>query len=434
MARFVFTAWSISGSIFPALSVASAVAARGHEVAIYTGARSASLVQGAGLRYFPFSRSLDEMVDSVLVSPHGISRAWPYPWRRLPMMRRFVLDTVPQQVADLDHVLDEWSPDVIVCEPAMWAPYLILHEARQIPVAALEYSFCTLPGKSVPPLGLASLGLSFTRSRHWYERLLYQAGARAYAGVMAPFRRAASRLRRAYGLPSLDGTMPELLGRLPLVLVPSCPEYDYQRQDLPPSINYVGACLWYPPQEPPAWLAAVPRTAPWVHATEGTLYAQRPRVLQSVAQGLAGLDVQVIMTTGNQQRSDQIDLGVPGANMVVKPWVSYPDLLPLTNAMVTIGGGGTVMGALAHGVPLVVVPTAWDHPENAQRVVDAGVGVTVPLRRCTPRTMRHALEQVLYDPSYRHNAQRLAERLRQLGGPARAAVLLEQLAHDGRSR
>ena len=41
----------------------------------------------------------------------------------------------------------------------------------------------------------------------------------------------------------------------------------------------------------------------------------------------------------------------------------------------TTGGPATIMAALRAGVPLVVVPTTWDKPDNARRVVEAGVGV-----------------------------------------------------------
>ena len=43
------------------------------------------------------------------------------------------------------------------------------------------------------------------------------------------------------------------------------------------------------------------------------------------------------------------------------------------------------MAGLRAGVPLVLVPTSWDKPDIALRMVEAGVAVRVPPRRCTPR-------------------------------------------------
>jgi UDP:flavonoid glycosyltransferase YjiC (YdhE family) len=92
---------------------------------------------------------------------------------------------------------------------------------------------------------------------------------------------------------------------------------------------------------------------------------------------------------------------------------------------------GTVMAAMRAGVPLVVVPTTWDKPTIAQRVVDAGVGVRVAPRRLNPERLRQAVEQVLTEPRFGHNAQRYAQLLARAPGPAGAAELVERLACSG---
>ena len=79
-------------------------------------------------------------------------------------------------------------------------------------------------------------------------------------------------------------------------------------------------------------------------------------------------------------------------------------------------------------MPLVVVPTEWDRPENAQRVVEAGAGLRIAPEQCTPERLRDAIERVLSEPSFRKNAQRLADACARYGGPAEAAKLLEGLS------
>jgi UDP:flavonoid glycosyltransferase YjiC (YdhE family) len=120
------------------------------------------------------------------------------------------------------------------------------------------------------------------------------------------------------------------------------------------------------------------------------------------------------------------------ANARIAPWVDHAQLLPKCAAVVTPGGAGTIVAALAAGVPLVVVPTAWDKPDNAQRVAEAGVGARLSPRHCTPEHVRAAVDRVLLDPAYRERAQRMAALLAAAPGPAGAAALLERLA-GGRS-
>jgi UDP:flavonoid glycosyltransferase YjiC (YdhE family) len=75
----------------------------------------------------------------------------------------------------------------------------------------------------------------------------------------------------------------------------------------------------------------------------------------------------------------------------------------------------------------VIVPTEWDKPEVAQRVVEAGAGLRLAPQRCTPARLRAAVVEVLGNPRFRDAAQRLADVFARQGGPERAAELLVAL-------
>ena len=85
------------------------------------------------------------------------------------------------------------------------------------------------------------------------------------------------------------------------------------------------------------------------------------------------------------------------------------------------------MSAMRAGVPLVIVPTTWDKPDNARRVIEAGAGVRLLPRKCTPEGLREAVEQVLSDSGYRENARRIARELNAAPGPPGAAQLIERM-------
>ena len=156
-------------------------------------------------------------------------------------------------------------------------------------------------------------------------------------------------------------------------------------------------------------------------------------MLRSAAQGLAGTGVEVIITHGRDRRPDELTLGAPAANIHLARWVSHDALLPRCAALVTTGGAGSTMAGLRAGIPEIIVPTTWDKPDNARRVTEAGAGIILSPRRCSPRTMREAVEQVLSDPSYRLAAQDCARRLAAAPGAAGAAELISQLALRGRA-
>jgi UDP:flavonoid glycosyltransferase YjiC (YdhE family) len=99
--------------------------------------------------------------------------------------------------------------------------------------------------------------------------------------------------------------------------------------------------------------------------------------------------------------------------------------------MVTAGGTSTILSSLQAGVPLVVVPTNWDKPDNARRIVEAGVGVSLAPKRCTPEGLREAVDKVLSEPRYGAAAQHVAALLASSPGPHGGAELLEHLALSG---
>jgi MGT family glycosyltransferase len=425
MPKILFATLPFPGCLHPHLAVARALSARNHEVAVYTGASARDRVEQAGFRFFPFHPALDSEFTELVLAPNAIGANWRQPWKLRTPMRRFFIDTIPHQLTDLGALFDEFRPDVIVSDPAILAPALVLHEKRQVPVALLSYvPGCTLPGPDAPPMGLG-----LPSPRNWHTRLQARLAGKVFALFRRGIRRAASEVRRQNGLGPLTDSVVAYTGRLPLFLVPSSPEFDYGRRDLPASVHYVGPLMWYPPEDPSqSPLRNLPRDQPWVHATEGTIHVQDPLVLRTTAQALGGLPLQVILSTGGNRDPKDLDLGPLSANVKLVSWVDHGELLPRLDVLVCTGGGGAVLGALHAGVPIVAVPTDWDHADTVQRVVEAGAGVRLSRRQCTPQRLREAVNQVRSNPSYRENARRLAGSLRRGGGATGAATLIERLA------
>jgi MGT family glycosyltransferase len=431
VAKVLITVWPFTGHLHPNLAVADALRRRGHEVAFYTGASARALVEGEGFACFPF-RAVDEaIVNRLALSEHGILSARRQPWRMKALWKAWVLDTVPQQIADLETVLDAWSPDALVCDPTLWGPFLVLAEARHIPVAVFGLvPACHLAGVSAPVLGFAA-----PPPRTAIGRLSARIRRAMSDAVLADTRRAARALRGRYGLPPFRGSVTDFAGRMPLYLVPGSPEFDYSRDDLPPSVRYVGPCIWSGAAGRAAATTFVRHRPDWplVYVSEGTVNLE-PRVLRAAAQGLANLDVEVVLSTGRHRDPESLDLGPRplAANIRVEPWVPYGDLLPQLAALVTIGGPSTLLPALQAGIPAVVVPFDWDHPETAWRVHVSGAGIRLTPRGCTPGRMRDAVMRLLTDPIYRQHAERIGATFRRCGGAPEAARLIETLVPMGR--
>lgn len=437
MARFLLACYPIAGHLHPNLALAHALRARGHDVGFYSGAAARADIEGEGFAFYPFDKGMDDRIMKVLMPTPGSFQA-----RALStdgsilfrlrhakgVLREWFLDTVPEQVQDLSAAIDRWRPDVLVTDVMLFGPIVVLAETMSMPVAVFcVLAACPLPGPGIPTWGrgLPPLRTRRARLRSWAERTVRD-------WLAEDFRADLDALRARYHLPPLTVTVAERAGQLPLYLVASVPEFDYNRRDLPESVHYIGPCLWHRSERelPPPWLSSLSTSRPVVCVTEGTIHIGRPLVLEAAAAGLSHLPMEVVMTTGKHRDVAALAPAKQAPNVRIERYVAHGDLFPRASVVVTTGGAGTVLSALAAGVPLVVVPTGYDLPENARRVVEAGVGVCLRPRRCTPRRLRAAVERVLHDPAFRRNARRMAAALAAQSGPARGAELLERLAAD----
>jgi UDP:flavonoid glycosyltransferase YjiC (YdhE family) len=416
--RILFTAWSFPGHINPTVALARALAERGHDIAFSTGERARAAIERQGFSFYPFQFLDEEKVYATAFSP--ISRSM---LTRAAVLKDWLLTTLPDQVRDQQFVLADWKPDLIVSDITMWGTPLVLRELSGVPCVICSLApGCMIPSPDVPPwgMGLAS-------PHNWSTGLLCRMARLLTEMSVSGFRRTANEMRARFGLPPLNIPIHEYLGRMPLYLVPSVPELDFNRADLPPSVHYIGPLIWNDTKRaaPVEWLATLSHERPWVHVTEGTMHVYKPFLLQAAASGLANLPMEVIMTTGGDRDPKALGIGALAPNIRLEPWIAHTELFPRTDVVITTGGAGTILTALEAGIPLVIVPTEWDKPDNAQRVVEAGAAIRISPGRCSPKQLRAAVELLLSDQTYRENAKGLGRILKGLNGPRKGAELIE---------
>ena len=231
-------------------------------------------------------------------------------------------------------------------------------------------------------------------------------------------------LRAEYGLPADPGLA--MLGRY-LVLSPFPPSYRDPAFALPATANAIRpAVLGSAPTAEPPWSFAWPG-APVVYFTLGTVFNMESGDLFSrVLAGLRALPINVVATVG--RHIDPAEFGTQPANVRIERYIPQALVLPHCQLVVSHGGSGSVAGALAHGLPLVLIPMGADQPLNAARCVELGLGRALDPLVATPEAVREAVADVLAGPSYRQAAGRLRDEIAALPGPEHAIMLLERLA------
>jgi UDP:flavonoid glycosyltransferase YjiC (YdhE family) len=100
------------------------------------------------------------------------------------------------------------------------------------------------------------------------------------------------------------------------------------------------------------------------------------------------------------------------ANTQVVHSAPHDQVLPHAAAVVTHGGHGTVIRALRHGLPVLVMPHGRDQNDNAARVVEAGAGLWLDAASET-QAIRDSLRALIEDAALTDNAKRLGAAIAQ---------------------
>lgn len=291
----------------------------------------------------------------------------------------------------------------------------------------------------------------------WHPHVVVRE-SQEYAGALAAERAGIPHVRVALGLAAQEddtlslaaGAVDEVRGALGL---PADPDARALRESpyltfVPPPLEQPGA------PEPPAMHrfrddrngAQAPRwiegDGPVVYVTFGSvagLLGLYPRLYRATLEQLADLPARILVTIGDD--ADPGDLGPLPTNVQVERWIAQDAVLPHADAVVCHGGYGSVLGALAHGVPVVALPMfADDQWRNARRLHDLGAGIALdgiraPERRMLDgpdphafRALPAAIDAVLRDAGYRRAARGLARAIDALAPVDAAAELLVAIA------
>jgi UDP:flavonoid glycosyltransferase YjiC (YdhE family) len=238
-----------------------------------------------------------------------------------------------------------------------------------------------------------------------------------------------SRLRAEHGLPPDPGLA--MLSRY-LVLSPFPPSYRDPAFPLPATAHSIRPFVPEPARRDarPTWAARI-SGAPTIYFTLGTVFnIESGDLFARVLEGLHDLPINVVATVGHE--IDPAEFGPQPANIHVVQYIDQAAVLPYCDAVVSHGGSGRVIGALAHGLPSVLIPIGADQPLNAARCVELGVAQALDAVDATPAMIRTAVAAVLEDPAYRRAAERMRDEIAALPGPEHGIRLLERLATERR--
>jgi MGT family glycosyltransferase len=392
--RFLLAAFGDPGHAFPAIALGKALVARGHDVCLETWSRWREHVEREGMRF--------AAAPEYTVFPGG----------ETPGLKPY--QAAVRASAVTHELIEEFAPEAVVADILTVAAALAAEKSER-PWATLVPHVLPVFEPGWPPY---SAGARLPRTP--IGRAMWRGLEPALRGGLEHGRKDLNGARARVGLPPLEHVHGGISREL--AIVATFPQLEYPRSASPPWARVTGPLLWEQPYEA---VAPPPGDEPLVLIAPSTAQDREQRMLRAALEGLAAEPVRVLATTNRRPPDGGVE--VP-RNAKLVDWLSYARTMPLCDVVVTHAGHGTVVRALASGVPLVACPAAGDMGENAARVAWAGVGVSLPRRLVTARGIRLGVRRVLAQPSYARRARQMRAWAQLHDGGERAAQAVEELA------
>lgn len=117
-------------------------------------------------------------------------------------------------------------------------------------------------------------------------------------------------------------------------------------------------------------------------------------------------------------------------NVELRGRVPHEQIMPRADLVIGHGGHSTTLKALAHGIPVLVLPldTSSDQPLIGSIIERNRLGRTLPANT-RPETIGEAIEGILTDHAIIAAAARTGDRLRTENGAGNGADRIEMIGH-----
>jgi UDP:flavonoid glycosyltransferase YjiC (YdhE family) len=385
------------------LSLAEALEQAGHEVAYATSASFVPTVRSAG--YQGFAAGLDYEESKPDTFPELYSAA-----PEGNALTVFAALAEQGAVEDLDQVINEWRPGLVIRSMLDFGGWLAAERAG-VPVATMT------PSIDLP----APVLVSFTGD------LLTHELPRRYGIEPDP------KLERLYGYPYLS-TLPGEMTPTGFPPPPRCFRLRDHRVELGRD-DQAGL---------PEWTREL-GSRPLVHVAFGTIYgssAEARRINEMVFAGLGSEPVDVVLAIGPENDPD--DYGPRPENVrIVRHISAYLAFFKRCDVLVGNGGPGTLKFAMAAGVPTCVMPFHAEGPMIARQIHKLGAGLlctgipedrrpfpAVDLDRLRPEHVRDNVRRLLNEREFAGGMAELGRKARSLPAAADAVQWLMAAIQD----
>jgi rhamnosyltransferase subunit B len=409
----VLTSFGSLGDLYPYLGLARELQRRGHHPVLATSASYRQLIEGAGLAFCPVRPDITPedraLVRRVMDPQRGAA----------VLVREVLLPHLRDSYADLAAAAR--GAALLVTHPITFAGPLVA-EAHRIPWVSTVlspmsfFSAYDLPVFPTMPwlMWLRRLGPGVSHGLVRWAKWMTRRWT-------APVRQ----LRAELGLPARGDPLYEGQFSPGLTLALFSRVLAAPQPDWPLHTRVTGFVFYDEPSPLPPdvarFLAAGP--PPLVFTLGSSAVGAAGDFYRESLAAVRHLGCRAVLLIGTDPQNRPPEPLPEGVLAVA--YAPHRALVPRAAAVIHHGGIGTTGQALRAARPMLVVPYAFDQPDNACRVTHLGVARTLPRRHYTAARVATQLRALLAEPRYTRRAAEVGHMVQAEAGGQQACDALE---------
>ncbi|MBO1515485.1 macrolide family glycosyltransferase [Metabacillus bambusae] len=385
MSKIVFFSIPAHGHTNPTLPVVSELISRGHDVWYYSFLEFKEKIEGLGAKFNPCDEFLPLMSQQELNRKVG---------KDFAALIEMIVDTTIALEEKVCEELREFQPDCIVSD-----------------------SLCFWGKLFAKKLGIPYICSTTTFAFNQYTAKLIKRNIKEILGLITGMPRINKKMHllRSHGY-EVDSFMSIIQNDNETdTIVYTSIEFQPMAGTFSDRYSFVGPSIRQSPQ-----VLNERKCRKIIFISLGTVLNQNKDFYQNCIKAFADSSYDIIMSVG--EKTDIASLGRIPENFTVKSYVDQIAILQKADVFITHCGMNSVNESLYFGVPMVLFPLHSEERVVADRVSELGSGIKLKGNR--PKYLAKAVADVLVDPTYLDNVQKLSENFRNAGGAVVAANVI----------
>lgn len=411
--HFLMTAFGSYGDVHPIAGLGSELRRRGHEVSIIANPNFQPVIESIDAEHIP----LGTLEDYELFADD------PDIWHPVKgptlVMEVGVVKFLRELYAKVEQHFRP-GESVLVAHPLDFASR-IYQEKYHAPLATIGLAPLMFRSLHDSP----KLGMLLTASwvPRWFRAFEFWFADKMVDRIVCP---TVNGLRDELGLPAVSRVFQNWIYS-PQLILGLFPEWFGNKQpDWPAQLQLTGFPLWDQPNQAglPAQVDAFLRGGdPPIVFTPGSAMAHGREFFDAAVGACRMLGRRgILLSKYTEHIPDGLPQGVEHFG-----FVPFSQLLPRAAALVHHGGIGSCGQGLAAGLPQLIMPMAYDQPDNAARLKRLGVGDSLVPKKFHAEAVARALDRLLSDAQVHERCHHYAQECDGEAALAEACELLEGL-------